>query len=313
VTDLCEHTSFRETPVFFPAGRDSLFGIWTEPTGTATGVAVTMLPGAGHLTCSHRNRMYVRLARGLASKGHHVLRFDYHGVGESGGTAEGFVLDAPFTADALAAISWVESEGLRSHVLVGSCFGARTMLAAAPSVGGLRAVVLVSPPVRDFERGEESAIEWSGGQLVRRLGDRDTLRGLLDSKRREVYRRFAATKLRDVATRVRSREAVSRYTAPGFLEPLRELVARRVSVCIYYGVADGLWQHFRRACAADLGRLLDEAGALVTVETFDGALHNFDNLESQDALVTAVPRFISAALGDSYTSSILGDEERHDD
>ena len=296
MTQSIDGSSYDESPVLFAAGNDSLFGMWTEPRGPRSGVAVTMVPGAGYLSSSHRNRMYVRLARALAAQGHHVLRFDYHGVGESDGTVAGFSLDAPFTSDAEAAIRWVEAQGLTRHVLVGSCFGARTMLAAAASVRDLRGVVLVSPPVRDFERGEETAIEWNASRLIRRLTERETMRGLLDAERRRVYRRFAATKVRELTSNRRGAGGNVSYTSPTFHAPLRDLVRRRVPVFLYFGTADGLWQHFERAREADLGPILHDAGDLVTVDVFEGELHNFANLASQRALVESVPRWIAGAL-----------------
>jgi pimeloyl-ACP methyl ester carboxylesterase len=292
--------SYEESPVFLRSGAESLFGVWTEPLGRASGHAVTMVPGAGNLSSSHRNRMFVHLARELAGLGHHVLRVDYHGIGESTGRVGGFALDDPFTTDLMAAIAWVEAQGLTRHVLVGSCFGARTILAAAPAVGDLRAVALVSPPVRDFERGEDNAVEWNASRLLRRLRDPEALRGLLSAERRGVYRRFASAKLRELSTHARARTQVAddpvERSSPAFREPLERLVEQRTPILFYYGDADGLWHHFDRARHGDLADLIARADDSIQVQVFNGNLHNFDSLEAQNALIAAVPAWLSTVV-----------------
>ena len=44
----------------------------------------------------------VRLARAIANLGHTVVRFDWHGVGDSSGEIDRFVLDRPFVGDVVA-------------------------------------------------------------------------------------------------------------------------------------------------------------------------------------------------------------------
>jgi pimeloyl-ACP methyl ester carboxylesterase len=289
-----------ETPVFIPSADETLFGLWHRPVGRANGVAVTMLTGAGYLTSSHRNRMYVRLARELTRRGYHVLRIDYHGVGESSGSVQEFRLDQLFTDDLRAAIRWTESRSVRRHVLVGSCFGARTALAASVQINRLEAVALISPPVRDFERGEETAIEWSPRTLARRLRDPSTLKGLLDADRRGVYRRFASTKALEVVKRGRARlggdaPPDTATVAADFLKPLEQLAHRKIPTLLLYGSQDGLWQHFQQAAGRDLAPVLRRAAGLIEPLTFAGTLHGFESLAAQDAVLDLVPSWLAQA------------------
>lgn len=142
--------SYEEHPAFFQAAAETLFGVVTHPPGRRDGATVTMLTGGGFLTSTHRNRLYVRLGRRLAAHGHSSFRFDYHGTGESTGTVEQFSLNNPFLDDLAGAINWLDVNGATSHVLVGSCFGSRTVLAGAPGIANLAGLLLLSPPVRDF-------------------------------------------------------------------------------------------------------------------------------------------------------------------
>src|SRR4029077_11318648 len=107
---------------------EKLFGIVSEPPAP-TDVGVVLVTGGGSkMPGTHRNRMYVRLARQLAADGVVALRFDFHGFGESTGSTSKVQLDRPFPDDVLGAVSCLERCGIRRVILVGSCFGARSVL-----------------------------------------------------------------------------------------------------------------------------------------------------------------------------------------
>lgn len=74
-----------ETPFFFPRGEVRLFGVLHHPAGTTSRSGFVLShPFAEEKLWSHR--VFVSLARALAARGHAVLRFDYTGAGDSGGT-----------------------------------------------------------------------------------------------------------------------------------------------------------------------------------------------------------------------------------
>lgn len=189
---------WRSEPVFFPAGGERLFGVFTAPSGDAHGTAVTMLTGGGYITSTHRNRLYVRLARRLAGLGYHSMRFDYRGTGESTGTIDGFLLDQPFVEDVLGAVEWVEGQGVVRHVLVGSCFGARTALAAADHVSGLDSAVLLSAPVRDirYEKMTEEPVSEHFVNQFRSLSSRGVPTLLVYGREERSFRDLHTGELR---------------------------------------------------------------------------------------------------------------------
>lgn len=77
--------SLSETPFFFRNGQYQLFGILHRP-------AAAVARGQGFVFCHPcfeeklwAHRVFVSLARELAERGYHVLRFDYMGHGDSDG------------------------------------------------------------------------------------------------------------------------------------------------------------------------------------------------------------------------------------
>ena len=147
-----------------------LFGVITHPTGEPNGIGLVLLTGA-RMPGTNRNQLFVRIGRRAALHGFHALRLDYHGVGESS-HATSFPSIAP-SSTMLAAVACLEAHGVSDIVLVGTCFGARTALAAAERIRRLSGVALVVPPVRD-----ERAIETRPvSDYMRRAASVRALRG----------------------------------------------------------------------------------------------------------------------------------------
>jgi alpha-beta hydrolase superfamily lysophospholipase len=103
-----------------------LFGILTQPDA-ATGKPAVLLLNAGSIHHVGPHRLYVRLARELARRGHPVLRFDFEGIGDSilrGPGRENHPYVARPTEDVRAAIDFLRERGHERFVLVGLCSGA---------------------------------------------------------------------------------------------------------------------------------------------------------------------------------------------
>jgi pimeloyl-ACP methyl ester carboxylesterase len=292
-------TSDNEVPVFFPVGEDMLFGILTEPASEPRGVGVIVLSGGGTPLSTSVNALSVRFCRRIASLGFHALRFDYHGVGESSGHQDPFNIASPFVADLKGAIAHLRAYGLEKFVLVGSCFGARTVLAAALNVTGLIGAVLISPPIRDFEMGEREvtrlAAELSVGDLARRAVSAKGLSGLLKADRRRTYARLIREKLRIRRGRSSKRAAdrQARYAiSPRFLDPLRDVVQRGLPVLLVYGDGDDLSGEFDRAAATSpLGEVLREGGTVAST-TLSGTVHGFSDSEVAKLVFDTVTEWI---------------------
>jgi pimeloyl-ACP methyl ester carboxylesterase len=116
-------------PTFF--GKPQLFGIYHAASVDARGRSggVLLCPPIGHEhTRSHR--ALKTLAESLARAGHHVLRFDYRGLGDSSGEfADGG--PGPWCQDIVQALGELEAlSGIREAHIVGLRLGA-TLAAAA--------------------------------------------------------------------------------------------------------------------------------------------------------------------------------------
>jgi pimeloyl-ACP methyl ester carboxylesterase len=303
-------TSDREMPTFFPAGGQDLFGILTQPVGDPIGTAIILLPSGGRPLAVSRNRFSVRLARRLGGLGYHVMRFDYHGAGESAGTVDRFRLDRPFVADVEGAVTWLRGRGVNRFILLGVCFGARTALSTAPRVAGLQGLILISPPVRDIQMGTRhstrAARDWSSWQYLRRGIRPEALRGLTRRKRRGQYAKFARAKWQALVTRRRApSEWQSTYVVSGkFLDPLDRIVEKRAPVLFLFGEDEDLFQDFRRAQEGPLGRILERADDLVRLEILPGRVHGFTRLETQDRVQERVLAWCQERLHRKESRSI---------
>ena len=127
--------------VSFP-NRDGLLlhGLLHEPTPVeARGVCVLLLsPGVKGRVGPHR--LYLKLSDRLAGLGFHVLRFDYHGLGDSEGELPERVLADMYNSiqggryvdDTIAAMDWMQrTAGIRRFVGSGLCGGSISALATA--------------------------------------------------------------------------------------------------------------------------------------------------------------------------------------
>jgi pimeloyl-ACP methyl ester carboxylesterase len=140
--------------VYIPVGVDHVFGVFTEPVGTPSGLAVLLLSGGMYTLSTNRNRMFVDLARDLAGAGHRVLRMDYRGVGESTGVIGPYALSDPNQADVTGAFECLAAAGRTDLVVVGCCYGARAAMHALSGDARVRSMVLLAPPLGDEGRGE---------------------------------------------------------------------------------------------------------------------------------------------------------------
>lgn len=268
ISEQGQDAVYEDVPAFFAGGAETLFGVLTRPTGEPNGTTVTMLTGGGYITSTHRNRMYVTLGRRLSVHGYHSFRFDYHGTGESTGTVERFSLDQPFSEDVSGALRWIEAREPTKHVLIGSCFGARTVLSCSPGVAGLAGAVLISPPVRDFSWDPRTRQYVGGGAPF------DTSEG----------------------------SSGATPSSPAFLLPLSRLVEDEVPVLFIYGAGEAFYEDFQQAGAGDLRPTLEQAGALVDVRTLPGNVHQFRSLDVQRAVIELIEDWLcgrqAAPLGD---------------
>jgi pimeloyl-ACP methyl ester carboxylesterase len=295
-------TGVRERPAFFLSDGNTLFGVITEPEGPGNGVGVLLIQGGDTVNVSlHRNRLAVRLARNLAADGYTCLRFDYHGLGESSGDLGALHLHNPFTEDAEAAAEVMHQLGIDDLVLLGACFSARTALSAAPSIRGVRAVIMATPPVGGYGRedamAERLSREWSWSDYVRRAVRLETLANLARPSHRQAYTRFARFKLRGAARRPMSGDPTLRWVSPKLLAPLETMVERGIPVLVVYGDEDPLLGEWERAKAGRLGTILKRGGDLVeVVDDLPGVVHGFLGVDIQNRFLSLAVEWIRAKV-----------------
>ena len=117
----------------------TLFGIYHPANGeTKRAVDIIILsPGIKSRVAPHR--LYLKMARNFAEAGYNVLRFDYHGLGDSEGEVDekkvadfyGSIQVGRYVNDTIAAMDWMENEtGSKKFMLAGLCGGAITGLLA---------------------------------------------------------------------------------------------------------------------------------------------------------------------------------------
>ena len=299
-------TATMHQPMWIPAGGEELMAILTRPADPR-GTVVTLFPPGGYVFSSQRNRFGVRLAERLAGAGYHVVRFDWHGIGDSTGTVDDFAHDRPFTTDAAAVIGRLEAEGLTRHILVGHCFGSRTLLAYAAQVADLRGVALLSPPTRDLARGEGTARKMAYEVSTARylgMGLR-TIRwaALKTPEGRRRYRRLAKHLVSVKLAKLR-RDSVVDVQPPWvsrlFLDHLGGVLDCGVPVLMMFGIDDGEKAEFDQARTGTLGELLDRAADRVTVSMHEGRIHGLGSVAVQEGVIAEIERWVGR-IGEERT------------
>ncbi|MEL6725273.1 MAG: bifunctional alpha/beta hydrolase/OsmC family protein [Pseudomonadota bacterium] len=120
---------------------DPLSGVLEMPAGETLTWAIF----AHCFTCSKKSLAASRVARGLAERGIGVLRFDFTGLGESGGdfSTSGFSSDV---ADLKAAATWMASTGRPVSLMIGHSLGGAATVVAAKDLSDVKAVATIGAP-----------------------------------------------------------------------------------------------------------------------------------------------------------------------
>jgi len=139
----------RERPLILPCEGDHLLAVLSEPEGQNTGDLGVVIVVGGPQYRAGSHRLFVQLARMLASAGFPVLRFDVRGMGDATGTLRDFECITPDIGAAIDGLC-TANPNLRRIVLWGLCDGASAALMylgdrADPRVSAL---ALVNPWVR---------------------------------------------------------------------------------------------------------------------------------------------------------------------
>lgn len=127
--------------IFKSAGGHDLAGRLERPAGTPRAWAIF----AHCFTCSKESAAAIRVSRALAAHGFAVLRFDFAGIGNSGGT----FAEATFSSsvdDLVAAAAFLRETQGPPSLLIGHSLGGAAVLAAAGRIPDAAAVVTIGAP-----------------------------------------------------------------------------------------------------------------------------------------------------------------------
>ncbi|HEY6772949.1 MAG TPA: alpha/beta hydrolase [Oxalicibacterium sp.] len=172
-----------------------LSGRLSEPEIAARGWAIF----AHCFTCGKDSLAATRVTKALAEHGVGVLRFDFAGLGTSGGTFG----DSSFAADVsdlVAAARAMEAAGKPPSLLIGHSLGGAASLMAAGELPGVRGVVTIGAPydvahvLRLFDPAGLERVEAQGEAEVK-LGGRPFVvrKSLVDGLRQNDLRSRIAT------------------------------------------------------------------------------------------------------------------------
>jgi exosortase A-associated hydrolase 1 len=134
-------------PVVSECRGEQLVGILDLPENCRERGVLVVTGGPQYRVGSHRQ--FVDVARHIASHGHPVMRFDYRGMGDSGGELQDFRSCLP---DIRAAIDTFVAEARVEEVVIwGLCDAASAGLIYAPDDARVAGLVLLNPWVRTDE------------------------------------------------------------------------------------------------------------------------------------------------------------------
>ncbi|WP_417241030.1 alpha/beta fold hydrolase [Celeribacter halophilus] len=128
--------------ITFPGAADvELAARLDRPEGPVRAAAIL----AHCFTCSKDIAAARRIAGRLAGLGIAVLRFDFTGLGHSGGEFANTNFSSN-VADLLAAADWMAGQNMPAQLLIGHSLGGAAALKAAPQIESLRSVITIAAP-----------------------------------------------------------------------------------------------------------------------------------------------------------------------
>ena len=172
--------NFTEEALVFSAGGEELLGIIAKPEIPQDCGVLIVVGGPQYRVGSHRQ--FLLLSRRLASEGYPSMRFDYRGMGDSGGAMRDFDDISDDIGAAIEALQRTCSSA-RRVVLWGLCDAASAALLYVQATGDSRiaGLVLLNPWVRSEASLAQTHIKHYYGQ---RLLQREFWVKLLSGKMR---------------------------------------------------------------------------------------------------------------------------------
>ncbi len=151
-----------------------LAGIIDAAEGTPIAYAVF----AHCFTCTKDLKAIVKISRQLAKRSISVLRFDFSGLGSSGGQFEESNFETNL-ADLRTAVDWLSATHEAPQLLIGHSLGGAAAMASVSEFESVKALATLAAPsctahLADFLASQNSDIETTGSGIVT-IGGRDHL------------------------------------------------------------------------------------------------------------------------------------------
>lgn len=259
-----------ERAIVFRCEGADLLGILHEPSADASPLGVVFVVGGPQYRVGS-HRQFVLMARAFAASGHPVLRFDYRGMGDSGGDYRGF---EGADDDIRAAVDAIcrEVSPVRNVLIFGLCDGASAAMMYAPTDNRVVGLILANPWVHS-ESGEARAYiqHYYGRRFMQGTFWRKLLSGKLD---------FRAS-VGDLVAKARLTRAPRRGEEPGFVERMRRgLASFGAPVLILISERDLTASEFMDLCKSDDRWAKTIVASGIDVRSLAGADHTFSTGQS---------------------------------
>lgn len=294
----------KETAVTFGKSK-SLTGVLTDPPEAKRGggfPAVIFL-NAGLIHHVGPNRLYVKLARALASMGFVVLRFDFSGIGDSKPRDDHLIYDKSSIDESRAAMDFLaQARGATQFLFMGHCSGAINsyrIACADPRVAGAALINIEggNEEWEEFDRKRKLAQYYQNYYGKGALTSREKWLKLLSGKAdyrsiaRNVFQNIIWNRLSALSFRLKT--ALARRgkpsEAPADYDPvaeMRSLLARGVQLLLIHPEGSTGYDFVRAA----LGPVYDELRAMdrFKVEIIPQSDHLFTLLSNQKRVLRVI-------------------------
>lgn len=281
----------REAVVVF-GQTDSLVGIITDPPAERSNAHLPALvllnAGAVHRVGPHR--LYVKLARNLASLGFVVLRFDASGIGDSAVRNDNLPFEKSAVSETQEAMHYLSTvRGMKRFVLIGLCSGAAISFNVALGDPRVVGAVLINVLLTPFHQISDAMIAYITRRTLARsywkikiFNPQSWLRVF---KGKAHYRRILKV-IGDLLGRPFTRRTPLSTGANHEAEQLRGLSERGVRLLLIYNEGADILDYLY-VTLGDIIRELSASGKL-HVEIVPQATHTFMLLRHQEHLLNLV-------------------------
>ncbi len=273
-----------EEAVLFGAGG-SLVGILSHPADFDPARPAILLLNVGLVHRAGPNRLYVKLARQLASLGFLVLRFDFSGVGDSLRRSDDVPQNRANPLETREAMDYLESAwGTREFLSMGICRGAWVSFAAACQDARLIGLALINPDTLADDRRSAIRAHLKTSSATGALTRPATWLRVL--RRPAVYRAQFAMLASHLRSKLRRGERVTE--ADQVAARLGALAERGVDILFLFSQQDPGHDYVSAIIDRGPGGLSER----VSLEVIPEATHAFFSLASQASLSQAVERWV---------------------